>query len=85
MKCVGALEIGISKLITAFLKFNKLESHTTGRVKRLRYRGIIKKFLKVGREAAVLHKVSHKASQEDDKFTFIQLNYLINTRWFILN
>ena len=75
----------MSKLITTFLKFNKLESHETVSIKRIHYRGIITKFLKVGREAAFLHKVSHKASQEDDKFPFIKLNCLINTRWFILN
>jgi hypothetical protein len=66
-------------------EINKLELYETASVKRFRYRCIITKFLKVGKEAAVLPKVSHKASQEDDKFQFIQLNCLINTRWFILD
>ena len=44
----------MSKLITAFLKLNKLELYETVSVKRLVYRGNITKFLKVGKEAAVL-------------------------------
>jgi len=75
----------MSKLITAFLNFNHFELYETVSVKRLVYRGIITKFLKVGKEAAVLPKVSQKASQEDGKFPFIQLNCLIHTRWCILD
>ena len=83
--CVHALERGMSKLITAFTNYNKLELYETVSVRSLVYRGIITKFLKVGKEAAVLRKVSHKASQEDGKFPFILLNCLINTRWCILD
>ena len=85
LKCLHALERGMLKLITAFLNFNKLELYETVSVKRLVYRGNITKFLKVWKEAAVLLKVSHKSSQEDGKFPFIQLNCLINTRWCILD
>ena len=80
LKCVHALERGMLKLSKAFLNFNKLEFNKTVSVKRTVYRGIITKFLKVGKEAAVLHKVSHTPSQEDGEFPFIQLNCLINTR-----
>ena len=48
------MERGRSKLITAFLKLIKLELYETVSVKRLVYRGNITKFLKVGKEAAVL-------------------------------
>ena len=49
LKCVHALERGMLKLSKAFLNFNKLEFNKTVSVKRTVYRGIITKFLKVGK------------------------------------